>query len=86
MVLPSGIDSLAPSVLNLPFLSRIRIVPLTLPATTDLPCSGCGRLDRRRRLVAVSPSGGGGGALTVNVIAGLVPTLPASSDCEATSV
>ncbi len=84
MVLPSGIDSLAPSVLNLPFLSRIRIVPLTLPATTDLPCSGWG--GTTGGLVSVSSSGGGGGALTVNVIAGLVPRLPASSDCEATSV
>ena len=84
-MLPSGIDSLAPSVLNLPFLSRIRIVPLTLPATTDWPCTGAGG-STGGGFVSVSLSGGGGGALTVNVIAGLVPTLPASSDCEATSV
>jgi hypothetical protein len=60
-----------------------RIVPLTLPAT-PLALLRRGRL-RRLELVSVSSSGGGA-ALTVKVIVGLVPTLPASSSCDAPSV
>ena len=72
--LPSGIDSFAPSVRNLPFPSRMRTVPVPTFARHH-------RLSdhRHRALRDLGPTCCCAGAATVNVAGALNPVLPAVS-------
>ena len=80
-MLPSGIDSFAPSVRNLPFRPLIRTCPDTTPATTLLPSTGTGPggVITGGGVGVGSVGVGSAGAITVKLRVALVPALPAAS-------